>query len=116
MKYHFKQNAMNSKAKKFIKDNTLDLEKKEYMDTTGYVSLAVSIGKAYGAIAITEDAMKEKAIDAYIATCGNRVYGVCATVRSHHPFGEGGYLHGYCLGRDCLLVKEFIEKLNENEK
>lgn len=53
---------MNEKAKKFIKDNTLDLDKSEKMDTTGYVSLAVSIGKAYGAIAIAEDALKEKAI------------------------------------------------------
>lgn len=107
---------MNKKAKKYIEDNTLDLNKNERMDTTGYVSLAVSIGKAYGALAIAEDAMKEKAIDAYIATCGNRVYGVCTTVMSRHPFGEGGYGHEYCLGRDCLLVKEFIEKLNENEK
>ena len=107
---------MNEKAKKFIKDNTLDLDKSEKMDTTGYVSLAVSIGKAYGAIAIAEDALKEKAIDAYISTCGNRVYGVCSTVRSRHPLGEGGYLHESCLGRDCLLVKEFIEKINEDEQ
>ena len=40
---------MNKKAKKYIEDNTLDLNKNERMDTTGYVSLAVSIGKAYGA-------------------------------------------------------------------
>ena len=36
---------MNKKAKKYIEDNTLDLNKNERMDTTGYVSLAVSIGK-----------------------------------------------------------------------
>lgn len=46
---------MNEKAKKYIKDNTLDLNKNERMDTTGYVSLAVSISKAYGALAIVED-------------------------------------------------------------
>jgi hypothetical protein len=107
---------MNRRAKKYIQDNTLDLNKNERMDTTGYVSLAVSIGKAYGALAIVEDDMIEKAIDSYIDTCGNRIYGVCSTIRSRHPFGEGGYSHGYCLGRDCLLVKEFIEKLNEDEK
>lgn len=107
---------MNRKAKKYIEDNTLDLNKNERMDTTGYVSLAVSIGKAYGALAIVEDDMIAKAIDAYIDTCGNRVYGVCSTVRSRHPLGEGGNSHGYCLGRDCLLVKEFIKKLDENEK
>ena len=107
---------MNRKAKKYIEDNTLDLNKNERMDTTGYVSLAVSISKAYGAIAIVEDAMKEKAIDSYISTCGNRVYGICSTIKSRHPLGEGRYSHDYCLGRDCLLVKEFIKKLDENEK
>lgn len=56
---------MNEKAKKFIKDNTLDLDKSEKMDTTGYVSLAVSIGKAYGALAIVEDDLIAKVADAW---------------------------------------------------
>lgn len=56
---------MNEKAKKYIKDNTLDLNKNERMDTTGYVSLAVSIGKAYGALAIVEDDLIAKVADAW---------------------------------------------------
>ncbi len=56
---------MNEKAKKYIKDNTLDLNKNERMDTTGYVSLAVSINKAYGALAIVEDDLIAKVADAW---------------------------------------------------
>lgn len=56
---------MNRKAKKYIEDNTLDLNKNERMDTTGYVSLAVSIGKAYGALAIVEDDLIAKVADAW---------------------------------------------------
>lgn len=56
---------MNRKAKKYIQDNTLDLNKNERMDTTGYVSLAVSIGKAYGALAIVEDDLIAKVADAW---------------------------------------------------
>lgn len=56
---------MNKKAKKYIEDNTLDLNKNERMDTTGYVSLAVSIGKAYGSLAIVEDDMIAKVADAW---------------------------------------------------
>lgn len=56
---------MNEKAKKYIEDNTLDLNKNERMDTTGYVSLAVSIGKAYGALAIVEDDLIAKVADAW---------------------------------------------------
>lgn len=56
---------MNKKAKKYIEDNTLDLNKNERMDTTGYVSLAVSIGKAYGALAIVEDDLITKVADAW---------------------------------------------------
>ena len=58
-------NIMNEKAKKYIEDNTLDLNKNERMDTTGYVSLAVSIGKAYGALAIVEDDLIAKVADAW---------------------------------------------------
>lgn len=58
-------NIMNEKAKKYIKDNTLDLNKNERMDTTGYVSLAVSISKAYGALAIVEDDLIAKVADAW---------------------------------------------------
>lgn len=62
---------MNKKAKKYIEDNTLDLNKNERMDTTGYVSLAVSIGKAYGALAIVEDDLIAKVADAwdYMSEC-----------------------------------------------
>lgn len=56
---------MNEKAKKYIEDNTLDLNKNERMDTTGYVSLAVSISKAYGALAIVEDDLIAKVTDAW---------------------------------------------------
>ena len=56
---------MNRKAKKYIEDNTLDLNKNERRDTTGYVSLAVSIGKAYGALAIVEDDLIAKVADAW---------------------------------------------------
>ena len=56
---------MNEKAKKYIEDNTLDLNKNERMDTTGYVSLAVSISKAYGALAIVEDDFIAKVADAW---------------------------------------------------
>ena len=56
---------MNKKAKKYIEDNTLDLNKNERMDTTGYISLAVSIGKAYGALAIVEDDLIAKVADAW---------------------------------------------------
>ena len=56
---------MNEKAKKYIEDNTLDLNKNERMDTTGYVSLAVSISKAYGALAIVEDDLIAKVADAW---------------------------------------------------
>ena len=56
---------MNEKAKKYIQDNTLDLNKNERMDTTGYVSLAVSISKAYGALAIEEDDLIAKVSDAW---------------------------------------------------
>ena len=56
---------MNEKAKKYIEDNTLDLNKNERMDTTGYVSLAVSISKAYGALAIVEDDLIAKVKDAW---------------------------------------------------
>lgn len=56
---------MNEKAKKYIEDNTLDLNKNERMDTTGYVSLAVSISKAYGALAIVEDDLIAKVADSW---------------------------------------------------
>lgn len=97
---------MNEKAKKYIKDNTLDLNKDERMDTTGHASLAVSVGKAYGAIAIAEDSVKEKAIEEYISTCADRVFGLCSTVSSRTPFNDNIY---GCLGRDCLKVKNLFK-------
>lgn len=67
---------MNQKAKDFIKSNTLDLESSNRMDSTGYVQYAVSVAKAYGAIAIAEDAMKQKAIEAFkFATDGYFIVG-----------------------------------------
>lgn len=81
---------MDQKAKDFIKSNTLDLESNNRMDSTGYVQYAVSVAKAYGAIAIAEDAMKQKAIEALASVLENWVHG-----------GDA----------DCILA-EFEEKLN----
>lgn len=56
---------MNQKAKDFIKSNILDLESNNRMDSTGYVRYAISEPKAYGAILIAEEEMKEKATEAF---------------------------------------------------
>lgn len=81
---------MNQKAKDFIKSNTLDLESNNRMDSTGYVQYAVSEAKAYGAIAIAEDDMKQKAYEALASVLENWVHS-----------GDA----------DCILA-EFEEKLN----
>lgn len=47
------------------------------MDTTGYVSLAVSIGKAYGAVKMTEDRMLDLALDAHKTHCPFRRIDKC---------------------------------------
>lgn len=57
--------------------------------------------------------MIESAIDAYISACPERSYGVCSTIKSRLPLDDNFYS---CLGRDCLLVKEFIEKLEKDGK
>lgn len=56
---------MNQKAKDYIKSNTLDLESNNRMDSTGYVQYAVSAAKAYGALAIAEEEIRQKAIEAF---------------------------------------------------
>lgn len=56
---------MNKKAKDYIKSNILDLESDIRMDSTGYVKYVVSIGKAYGAIAIAEEEMIRKAVNIF---------------------------------------------------
>lgn len=56
---------MNKKAKDYIKSNILDLESDIRMDSTGYVKYAVSMGKAYGAIAIAEEEMIRKAVNIF---------------------------------------------------
>lgn len=61
---------------------------------------------------ITTDEMKERAIDAYISTCADRVFGLCSTVSSRSPLDDNIY---GCLGRDCLKVKEFIKKIEKDE-
>lgn len=85
---------MNQKAKDYIKSNTLDLESNNRMDSTGYVQYAVSIAKAYGAIAIAEEEVKQKAISAFDAACS-----YC------------GQIH-YCF--DCSFRKDFIKNLNRD--
>ena len=55
---------MNQKAKDYIRRNTLDLESDNRMDSTGYVQYAISEAKAYEAIAIAEEGMIQKAIEA----------------------------------------------------
>lgn len=84
---------MNQKAKDFIKSNTLDLESNNRMDSTGYVQYAVSEAKAYGGIAIAEDAMKQKAIEAF-------------------KFATDGYFIVGGTDYSENRLNEFIEKLN----
>lgn len=81
---------MNQKAKDYIKSNTLDLESKNRMDTTGYVKYAVSEAKAYGAILIAEEEMKKKSIEALSHVLENWIHG-----------GDA----------DCIIA-EFEEELN----
>lgn len=56
---------MSKKANDYIKSNTLDLESSNRMDSTGYVQYAVSESKAYGAILIAEEEVKQKAVEAF---------------------------------------------------
>lgn len=60
---------MNQKAKDFIKANTLNLQDKNRMDSTGYVQYAVSAAKAYGAIMMAEEALKGKCIESFKKNC-----------------------------------------------
>lgn len=93
---------MNQKAKDYIKSNTLDLESNNRMDTTGYVQYAVSEAKAYGALAIAEDAFKNKAIEAFKENC-------------QHPKDTAACECELCVrwvGSHCELLDGFIEKLN----
>lgn len=99
---------MNRKAKKYIEDNTLDLNKNERMDTTGYVSLAVSIGKAYGAVKMTEDRMLDLSLDAHKTHCPFRRIDKCHNSEDYKLVGE-------CLG-ECDYMKCFkmyIELIND---
>lgn len=84
---------MNQKAKDYIKSNILDLESNNRMDTTGYVQYAVSEAKAYGALAIAEDAFKNKAIEAF-------------------KFATDGYFIIGGTDYSGNRLNEFIEKLN----
>lgn len=90
---------MNQKAKDYIESNTLDLESNNRMDTTGYVQYAVSASKAYGAIVIAKEEMKQKAIEAYKNICSFSPPGCCGCKNAN----------GEC---DCEELKNFIEKLN----
>ena len=56
---------MNQKAKDYIRRNTLDLESDNRMDSTGYVQYAISEAKAYSAIAIAEEGMRQKTMEAF---------------------------------------------------
>lgn len=87
-------------AKKFIESNTLDLEKDSRMDTTGYVSYAVSAAKAYGAIEIAEQEMIEKAIKGHILQCPKLAVGrLCCNGKYYEKMNK-------CDG-DCDYVKWF---------
>ena len=57
--------SLAEKAKDYIRSNTLDLESDNRMDSTGYVQYAISEAKAYAAIAIAEEGMRQKAIEAF---------------------------------------------------
>ena len=57
--------SLAEKAKDYIRRNTLDLESDNRMDSTGYVQYAISEAKAYAAIAIAEEGMRQKAIEAF---------------------------------------------------
>lgn len=99
---------MNSKAKKYIKDNTLDLNKNERMDTTEYVSLVVSISKAYGAIAISEQNMIDLALESHRVHCPFRRIDKCHDSEDYKLVGE-------CLG-ECDYMhcfKTYIEIMNK---
>lgn len=75
---------MNQKAKDYIRRNTLDLESDNRMDSTGYVQYAISEAKAYAAIAIAEEGMRQKAIEAFkFAVDGLRDY-----IRFHDDMGH----------------------------
>lgn len=84
---------MNQKAKDYIKSNTLDLEGNNRMDSTGYVHYAVSVAKAYGAIFMAEEEIKQKAIEAF-------------------KFATDGYFIIGGTDYSGNRLKEFIEKLN----
>lgn len=93
---------MNQKAKDYIESNTLDLESNNRMDTTGYVQYAVSASKAYGAIVIAKEEMKQKAIEAFKENC-------------QHPKDAKPCECELCVrwvGGHCELLDGFIEKLN----
>ena len=83
---------MDQKAKDYIRCNTLDLESDNRMDSTGYVQYAISEAKAYAAIVIAEEGMRQKAIEAF-------------------KFATNGFIIG---GTDYSenRLNEFIEKLN----
>lgn len=75
---------MNQKAKDYIRRNTLDLESDNRMDSTGYVQYAISEAKAYAAIAIAEEGMRQKTIEAFkFAVDGLRDY-----IRFHDDMGH----------------------------
>jgi hypothetical protein len=65
---------MNQKAKDYIRRNTLDLESDNRMDSTGYVQYAISEAKAYAAIAIAEEGMRQKAIEAFKFAVATKMY------------------------------------------
>lgn len=60
---------MNQNVKDYIKANTLNLEDKSRMDSTGYVQFAVSASKAYEAIVMVEEALKGKSIESFKQNC-----------------------------------------------
>lgn len=92
----------SEKAKKFIESNTLDLDNGTRMDTTGYVSYAVSAAKAYGAIEIAEQERIRVADAIHISLCPCRDdNNNCSNDKNSHPLGK------------CTFACPYIHKFRE---
>lgn len=94
----------SKKAIKLIKDNTLYTDGVK-MDTTGYVGVAVSIGKAYAAIEIAGEEIKEKAIEVHLNNCPHLYVRNC-------DISENGMCQ-YRSGGKCKYMSKFIEELSK---
>lgn len=97
----------SEKAKKFIESNTLDLDNGTRMDTTGYVSYAVSAAKAYGAIEIAEQEQIRAADAIHISLCPCRDdNNNCSNDKNSNPLGKCTFA--------CPYIHKFREIMYEN--